>query len=99
ISPTTTKGDILVDNGANSPNSSLVRFGVGSNGKVPVADSTQATGLNYKAILPNGPLTPGTIGIFSTGAGSPAPLASSNMAISSTGALQSAPSGGNARGI
>lgn len=44
ISPTTTKGDLIVDNGATSPVASDVRHGVGANGSRLVADSTQADG-------------------------------------------------------
>lgn len=47
ITPTNTKGQILVDNGANSPDGSLVALTVGTNGQALVADSTQATGLKY----------------------------------------------------
>lgn len=46
ITPTTTKGDIIVRNA-----SSDVRFGVGSNNDILVADSTQSTGVKW--------LTPG----------------------------------------
>lgn len=57
LSPTTTKGDILADNGANSPTASLVALGIGTNGKVLTADSTQPTGLNYKAVDVSGVAT------------------------------------------
>lgn len=50
VSPTTSKGDIIVDNGANNPLANDVRFAVGTDGKVLTADSSQATGLNYKAV-------------------------------------------------
>ena len=46
VSPTTTKGDIMVDNGG-----SVVRFPVGTNGQVVIADSTTATGLRYSSDL------------------------------------------------
>jgi hypothetical protein len=42
VKPTTTKGDIIVDNG-----SSAVRLGVGTNGKVLLANSVQSTGLEW----------------------------------------------------
>jgi hypothetical protein len=42
VSPATTKGDILVHDGAN-----VIRVGVGSNGQTLVADSTTASGLRY----------------------------------------------------
>lgn len=50
LSPTTTKGDLIVDNGANSPNASDVRMAVGSNKQVLHADNTSGTGLSYKTI-------------------------------------------------
>lgn len=48
--PTTTKGDIIVDDGASSPNAHVVRLGVGSNGRAPIAKSTAATGLAYAGV-------------------------------------------------
>lgn len=42
ISPTTTKGDIIVDDGTND-----VRLGVGANNTLLMADSAQTTGLKY----------------------------------------------------
>jgi hypothetical protein len=48
ISPTTTKGDLIGDNGVNSPLASNVRLSVGANATVLSADSTQATGLIWK---------------------------------------------------
>jgi len=45
IKPTTTKGDLIVDNGT-----SAVRFGVGSNGQALIADSTQATGVTWGSV-------------------------------------------------
>lgn len=44
LSPTTTKGDILADNGTN-----VVRLAVGSNAQVLSADSAEATGLKWVA--------------------------------------------------
>lgn len=44
ISPTTTKGDLIIDNGATSPIASDVRHAAGANGTRLVADSTQADG-------------------------------------------------------
>lgn len=45
--PTTTKGDLIVDDGANSPNAHATRLPVGSNGRAVFADSTQAKGVKY----------------------------------------------------
>ncbi len=50
LSPTTAKGDILADDGGNTPNSSLTRLGVGTNGKVLHANSGQATGLLWQGV-------------------------------------------------
>lgn len=44
LSPSTTKGDILVDNGTN-----VVRLGVGSDGQVLTADSGQTEGVAWSA--------------------------------------------------
>ncbi len=44
LSPTTTKGDIIVSNGTDN-----VRLGVGTNNQVLTADSTTATGLKWAA--------------------------------------------------
>lgn len=44
LSPTTTKGDLLVDNGTN-----VIRVAVGSNDQVLTADSTQASGVKWAA--------------------------------------------------
>lgn len=45
LSPTTTKGDLLVDNGTN-----VIRLAVGTDGQVLQADSGAASGLSYTAI-------------------------------------------------
>jgi len=64
LSPTTTKGDLIVDDGANNPNASDVRFPVGSDEQCLEADSTQAAGLIWKTRFLNGSdlLTFGAIG-------------------------------------
>jgi hypothetical protein len=98
ISPTTTKGDLIADNGANSPLASDVRLAVGTNGKALVADSTQPTGLKYATITPNAAATTGDIAIFSGTAGTPLSVVDSKLLITSDGAIQSTPTGGNARG-
>lgn len=46
--PTTTKGDLVVDNGALSPNPHPVRLAVGFNGQSVFADSTVADGLGWR---------------------------------------------------
>jgi hypothetical protein len=51
LSPNTTKGDVTIFDGTNN-----VRFSVGSNGQVPSADSTQASGWKWIAPLTN-PMT------------------------------------------
>ena len=47
LSPTTTKGDIIVDNGTNA-----IRVPVGSNGTVLTADSAQASGVKWDVVTP-----------------------------------------------
>lgn len=98
LSVTTSKGDLIVDNGALSPAASDVRLGVGSNGKALVADSTQPTGLNYKTITPNTVTNDNNIPRFDGTSGNPMPLQDSKLLITDDGAIQSTPSGGNARG-
>lgn len=44
ISPTTTKGDLLVDNGVNSPNASVVRLAAPTDAYLWTADSSQPSG-------------------------------------------------------
>lgn len=98
ISPTTTKGDLIADNGANNPLASDVRVGVGTNGQALVANSTQPAGVGYATITPNTAATTGDIAIFSGTSGTPLAVTDSKMLITTDGALQSTPSGGNARG-
>lgn len=98
ISPTTTKGDIIVDNGGATPAASDVRLGIGSDGQVLVSDSSQPTGRNNATITPNSAATAGDIAVFDGTTGTPCKLKDSKMLITSDGALQSTPSGGNARG-
>lgn len=50
LSPTTTKGDLIVDNGTNSPGASDVRMAVGPNGNVLTAFSAVPTGMAWLAI-------------------------------------------------
>lgn len=49
LSPTTTKGDLIVDNGFNSPTANDVRLAVGSDGRTLHARSSQPTGLQWSA--------------------------------------------------
>lgn len=98
VSPTTTKGDIIVDNGVNNPLASDVRLGVGTDGQVLASDSAQSTGLAWKTVSPNVAATDGDIAIFSGTTGKPMAIKDSKLLIDSTGAIQSTPSGGNARG-
>lgn len=53
VTPTTTKGDLIVENGSNA-----IRLGVGTNGQVLTADSTQASGVKWE--------TPAGGGVFGT---------------------------------
>ena len=102
ISPTTTKGDLLVDNGANNPNSSLTRLGVGTDGQMARARAASTTGVEWFTALPNGTATPSDtdnrIARFNAPAGSetPAPLQLSSVLITDDGDIQTV--GGNARG-
>jgi len=98
VSPTTTKGDLIVDNGANSPAAGDVRLGVGTDGKALVADSTQPTGLAYATITPNVAATARDIAVLSGTAGTPLAVVDSKLLITTDGAIQSTPTGGNARG-
>lgn len=45
LAPTTTKGDIIVHNGSDN-----IRLAVGTDGQIPVADSTQASGVKWSQI-------------------------------------------------
>jgi hypothetical protein len=98
ISMTTTKGDLLVDNGENIPpaTASLTRLAVGTDGQVLTADSSQPTGLGYKTVLPN-TATLNAIPRFSSSSGTPAPLKTSVLILSDNGVPQTI--SGNSRGI
>lgn len=97
LSPTTTKGDIIVDNGANSPSASDVRFGVGTDGQQLTAVAAQPTGLQWKTLIPNAGTDNG-VPRFDGATGTPIPLQTSNVVITDNGAIQASGSGGNARG-
>lgn len=97
VSPTTTKGDIMVDNGANSPDPNVVRLAAGTDGQVVAAVAGQPTGLEYRTIAPN-TATDNAIARFNGAAGTPVPTQNSLLIITDDGAIQSTPTGGNARG-
>lgn len=96
ISPTTTKGDILVDNGANNPDASVVRFAAGANGTVIVSDSTQPTGKRNATITPNAMSDMVIPRYDASGSTTPTPLQSSGLLINDDGAIQGVT--GDARG-
>lgn len=97
IAPTTTKGDLMVDGGANSPAADVQRFAVGTDGQLPAADSTQPLGIGYKTLLPNAG-TDNAILALNGAAGTPIPAQERLLIITDDGAIQSTPTGGNARG-
>ncbi len=88
----TTKGDLL------GFSTVPTRFGIGSNGEVLVADSTQSAGLNWNPITPNTVTNDNNIPRFNGTSGTPMPLQDSKLLITDDGAIQSTPTGGNARG-
>lgn len=98
ISPTTTKGDIIVDNGANSPSASDVRLGVGTNGQIMTANSGQPTGLQWQSVVPNTVTADNTVPRYNGASGTPVPLQDSKVTITDNGAIRADGSGGNARG-
>lgn len=98
ISPTTNKGDLIVDNGAASPAANDVRLAAGTDGQILASDSAQPTGLGWKTVTPNTAATDGDIVIFSGTTGKPMAVKDSKLLITATGAIQSTPTGGNARG-
>lgn len=97
LSPTSVKGQILVDDGANNPNANLTAMSPGTDGQVLASDSAQSNGRANVTIGPNS-ATDNAIPRFDGTTGKPVPLQTSLMLISDTGAIQSTPSGGNARG-
>lgn len=97
MSPTTTKGDILVDNGANDPLANLTNMNAGTDGQVLVSDSAQANGRANTTILPNS-ATDNAIPRFNGTTGKPVPLQTSSVLITDDGAIQASGTGGNARG-
>ena len=98
ISPTTTRGDIIADDGGGAGSASDVRFPAGTDGQQLTALAAQPTGLIYRTITPNA-ATDNVVPRFdSSGATTPTPLQASGLLVSDTGAVQSTPTGGNARG-
>ncbi len=96
ISPTTTRGDLIVDNGALSPAASDVRFPAGTDGQLLAALAAQPTGLIYKTLTPNA-ATDNVLPRFdASGLTTPTPLQSSSINLTDNGALQH--TGGNAKG-
>jgi len=96
LSPTTTKGDLIVDNGVNAPLASDVRLPVGTNGQILTGLSTQPTGLEYQTLLPNG-ATDNVLPRFdASGTTIPTPLQSSGLRVTDNGAIQE--TAGNAKG-
>lgn len=98
ISPTTTKGDLIVDNGANSPAASSVRLAAGTDGQMLTSVAAQPSGLQWKTVVPISVIADNAIPRFNGTAASPVPLQDSNLLITDDGSIQSTPSGGNARG-
>ena len=96
VSPTTTKGDIIVDNGANNPAASDVRLGVGTNGQALTANSGQPTGLKWTTIGPNTTTNDKAVARFNGTTGTPVPVQESGVIIEDDGSVHYA--GGNARG-
>lgn len=104
ISPTTTKGDLIVDNGVNNPTASDIRFGTGgagTNGKVLHADSSQASGLRYGSIDLSGSNSSlsGALGIANGGTGQTTKAAAFNALspLTTTGDLITYSGGSNIR--
>lgn len=95
--PTFNTGDLIVDTGANNPLADPARLAVGTNGQVLAADSAQALDVKWTTVLPNA-ATDNGIPRFDGATGVPVPLQTSNLLITDAGAIQSTPSGGNARG-
>ncbi len=87
LSPLTTKGDVLSSNGINN-----VRIGVGTDGQVLTADSTQVSGLKWATVAAGGGTVTTVNGVapISVSSGSSAPLVSMTQASSATAGYLSA---------
>jgi hypothetical protein len=71
---------------------------VGTDGQALTANSGQATGLQWNTIQPNAVANSGNIARYNGTSGNPVPLRDSGLLITDVGAIQSTPTGGNARG-
>lgn len=89
LSPTTTKGDIIVDNGANHPTASDVRFGVGTTKQVLHVDTGQPQNLRYGNVDLTGATTAltGPLGIALGGTGQATQQAALNSLMPSSPVL------------
>lgn len=95
--PTTAVGDLIV--GQSATPGDVARLAKGTDGQVPVYDAVAALDITPKSILPNATgSTDNRIGRLNTPLGTelPAPIQTSDVAITDTGAIQH--SGGNAKG-
>lgn len=104
ISPTTTKGDLIVDNGANNPTASDVRFGTGgagTDGKVLTAKSSTSVGLEWDSVDLSGTNTSitGALPIANGGTGQATALPAFNALspLTTAGDLLSYSGGNNVR--
>jgi len=88
----TTKGDLL------TYSTVPTRFGIGSDGKVLGADASQATGNKWTTTAPNSVANDNNIARFDGTTGLPVPVQDSKLLITDDGAIQSTPTGGDARG-
>ena len=95
VFPTTTKGDLMVDDGANNPASNVLRMAAGTDGQVVAYDSAVATGVTKVTIAPN-TATDNAIARFNGTAAKPVPIQDSAMLVTDDGDLQI--STGNAKG-
>src|SRR6185503_7673822 len=87
VSPTTTKGDLIVDNGANNPAANDVRLAAGTNGQILISDSTAGTGVAWKSSLVNS-ATDNAVPRFDGATGTPIPFQNSKLIVTDNGAVQ-----------
>lgn len=98
LSPTQHRGDLIVDNGSNDPAASDVRVAVGTDGQILAANSAQPSGVKWTTVAPNSVASDNNIARFDGTTGDPVPIQDSKLLITDDGAIQSTPTGGNARG-